>query len=83
MTGGRAERGALRLASLEARLPSAYRGDFLGVRASCFQAFFRGLKSQIITLGEVVRTREFWIYVGLISVLLLIVAAVLRLATSF
>ena len=48
-----------------------------------FSGFFRELKSQIVTLGQIVRTREFWIYVGLIAILLLIMAAVLRLATSF
>lgn len=48
-----------------------------------FSRFFRELKSQLITLGEVVRTREFWIYVGVIAVLLLLAVAVLRLATSF
>jgi hypothetical protein len=48
-----------------------------------FSGFFRELKSQIITLGQVARTREFWIYVALIVVLLLIAAAGIRLATSF
>ena len=48
-----------------------------------FSGFFRELKSQATILGQVVRTREFWIYVGVIAVLLLIAAAVLRLATGF
>ena len=48
-----------------------------------FSEFFRELKSQIITLGQVIRTREFWIYFGVILVMLLIAVAGIRLATGF
>ena len=48
-----------------------------------FSGFFRELKSQFITLGQIIRTREFWIYVGVILVLLLIAVAGIRLATGF
>ena len=48
-----------------------------------WSGFFRELKSQIITLGQLVRTREFWIYVGVIAVLLLVAVAAFRLATGF
>jgi len=48
-----------------------------------FSGFFRELKSQIVTLGQILRTREFWIYVGVILVLLLIAVAGFRLATAF
>jgi len=48
-----------------------------------FSDFFRELKEQFIVLGQIVRTREFWIYVGVILVLLLIAAAGIRLATGF
>jgi hypothetical protein len=48
-----------------------------------FSGFFRELKTQFITLGQIIRTREFWIYVGIILVLLLIAVAGIRLATGF
>ena len=48
-----------------------------------FSGFFRELKSQATILGQVVRTREFWIYVGVIAVLLLVAVAAFRLATGF
>ena len=48
-----------------------------------FSGFFKELKAQFITLCQVVRTREFWIYVAVILVLLLIAAAGVRLATGF
>lgn len=48
-----------------------------------FAGFFKELKSQIITLSQVVRSREFWIYFGVIVVLLLIAGAGIRLATGF
>ena len=44
---------------------------------------FREVKTQILTLRQIIRTREFWIYFCLIVVLLLIAAAGIRLATSF
>ena len=48
-----------------------------------FSGFFRELKTQFINLGQIIRTREFWIYVGIILVLLLIAVAGIRLATGF
>jgi len=48
-----------------------------------FSGFFSELKRQINTLGEMLRTREFWIYVAIILVLLLIAVAGIRLATGF
>ena len=48
-----------------------------------FWGFFRELKSQIIMLGQIIRTREFWIYFGVILVMLLIAVAGIRLATGF
>ena len=48
-----------------------------------FSGFFRELKSQIVTLAKLVRTREFWIYVGVILLILLIAFAGIRLATGF
>ena len=48
-----------------------------------FSGLFRELKSQIVILSQIVRTREFWIYVGVIVVLLLIAIAGIRLATGF
>jgi hypothetical protein len=45
--------------------------------------FFKELKEQLVTLGQVLRTRELWIYVGVILVLLLVAFAVIRLATGF
>lgn len=48
-----------------------------------FSGFFRELKTQFITLGQIIRTREFWIYVSIILVLLLIAVAGIRLATGF
>ena len=48
-----------------------------------FSAFFRGIKAQILEINAAVRTREFWIYVGVILVLILMVLAFFRLATAF
>jgi hypothetical protein len=48
-----------------------------------FSGFFRELKSQIVTFGKLVRTREFWIYVGVIVLMLLIAFAGIRVATGF
>ena len=48
-----------------------------------FSAFFREVKSQLVTLNQIVRTREFWIYVGVVCLFLLIAAAGIRLATGF
>jgi len=48
-----------------------------------FSGFFRELKSEMHNLGQIIRTREFWIYVAVILVLLLIAAAGIRLATGF
>lgn len=48
-----------------------------------FSGFFRELKSQLVTLAQLVRTREFWIYVGVIAMLLLVAVAAFRLATGF
>jgi len=48
-----------------------------------FSGFFRELKSQIVTLKQLVRTREFWIYVGVIGLLLAVAAAAFHLATGF
>ena len=48
-----------------------------------FSGAFKEIKAQILTLRQIVRTREFWIYFCLIVVLLLIAAAAFRLATNF
>ena len=48
-----------------------------------FSGFFRELKNQIVTLNQAVRTREFWIYVLAILVLLLLAAACVWLAVGF
>jgi hypothetical protein len=48
-----------------------------------FSGFFKELKSQMISVAQVVQTREFWIYLGVLVVLLLIAAGGIRLATSF
>lgn len=48
-----------------------------------FAGFFRELKAQILTFVRIVRTREFWIYVAVIMVMVVIVAAVIRLAFGF
>lgn len=48
-----------------------------------FSGAFREIRSQIITLRQIIRTREFWIYFCVIIVLLLLAAAGIRLATSF
>lgn len=55
----------------------------LEIVCTMWSGFFRELKSQIITLRQVIRTREFWIYVGVIAVLLLVAVAAFRLATGF
>lgn len=48
-----------------------------------FAEFFRELKSQIITLNQIIRTREFWIYVGLLLALLAIGLAAIWVAAGF
>ena len=48
-----------------------------------FSGFFRELKTQIQTLAEMLRSREFWIYAALILILVLIAAGGIRLATGF
>lgn len=48
-----------------------------------FSGFFRELKAQCLTLSQLVRTREFWVYVGVIALLVLIAAAGFRLAAGF
>jgi hypothetical protein len=48
-----------------------------------FSGFLRELKSQIVTLAKLVRTREFWIYLGVILLMLLIAFAGIRVATGF
>ncbi|MFZ4535546.1 hypothetical protein [Propionivibrio sp.] len=48
-----------------------------------FSGFFRELKVQIITLGQVIRTREFWIYFAVILLLVLLAVAGIRMATGF
>lgn len=48
-----------------------------------FSTFFRSLRAQILEINTAIRTREFWIYVGVILVLILMVAAFFRLATAF
>lgn len=45
--------------------------------------FFSELRSGIRSFAQMVRTREFWIYVAVILVMLLIAAASVRLATGF
>ena len=45
--------------------------------------FLRELKEQWLVLAQVVRTREFWIYLGVILLFLLIAAAGVRLAAGF
>jgi len=47
------------------------------------RGFFSELKSQLLTLAQLLRTREFWIYFALILLLLLIAFAGVRLATGF
>ncbi len=48
-----------------------------------FSELLSELKTQIVALGQVLKTREFWIYFGVIVVLLLMAAAGIRLATGF
>ena len=48
-----------------------------------FSGFFHELKSQIVEAGRVMRTREFWIYLGVIALFGLVAAAAFRLATAF
>lgn len=48
-----------------------------------FKGFFIELKEQVVTLGRLLRTREFWIYAALIVMLLLLAFAGLRMATGF
>lgn len=45
--------------------------------------FLRELKRQIITLNEIVRTREFWIYVGVIALLATVAMAGVWIAVGF
>ncbi|MEI7613193.1 MAG: hypothetical protein WCK63_09805 [Betaproteobacteria bacterium] len=45
--------------------------------------FFRELRSQLSTFGQLIRTRDFWIYSAVILAFLLIAAAGIRLATGF
>jgi hypothetical protein len=48
-----------------------------------FSGFFRECKAEIVSLVRLFKTRELWIYVGVILVLLLIAVAGIRLATGF
>ena len=48
-----------------------------------FVEFFRELKAQILEAGRIMRTREFWIYMGVIALLGLMAVAGFRLATAF
>ena len=48
-----------------------------------FREFLYELKRQIITLNEIVRTREFWIYVAVIVVFMAIAAAGVWVAFGF
>lgn len=48
-----------------------------------FSGFFREVREQFVALVELVRTRDFWIYLGVILLFLLIAAAGIRLATGF
>ena len=45
--------------------------------------FFRELKAQIVEVGQMIRTREFWIYVAVMLSLLLLAALGIRVATGF
>lgn len=48
-----------------------------------FSGFFKELKAQFSTFAQIIRTREFWIYFGVIVLLLLVAVAAIRLATGF
>ena len=48
-----------------------------------FSAIFREIRSQLHTLNQLVRTREFWIYVFVILCMALVAAAAMMMATSF
>ena len=48
-----------------------------------FSGFFRELKTQIVTLGQILRTREFWIYFCVIVFMLLVAIAGVRLLVGF
>ena len=48
-----------------------------------FSGFFRELKTQIVTLGQILRTREFWIYFCVIVLMLVVVVAIIHLAIGF
>lgn len=50
---------------------------------SMFSDFFRELKGQIVEAGRIMRTREFWIYMAVILVFVLMAIAFFRLATAF
>lgn len=47
------------------------------------EGFFRELKRQIVTVNEIIRTREFWIYVGIIVLLATIAVAGIWVAVGF
>ena len=55
----------------------------LGDLAVIFRAFFHEIRAQYRVLREIVRTREFWMYVVLIAALVVIALACIRLATGF
>lgn len=48
-----------------------------------FADFFRELRDQIVEAGRIMRTREFWIYMAVILVFVLMAIAFFRLATAF
>lgn len=48
-----------------------------------FSEFVRELKEQIVDAGRIMRTREFWIYMAVILLLVLMAIAGFRLATAF
>lgn len=48
-----------------------------------FEGFFRELRAQLIEAGRIMRTREFWIYMGVIFLFMLMAIAGFRLATAF
>ena len=48
-----------------------------------FGGFFTELKSQLIDLARLVRTREFWIYMAVVALLCLLAFAGVRMAMGF
>ena len=48
-----------------------------------FAGFFTELKSQLIDLARLVRTREFWIYMAVVALLCLLAFAGVRMAMGF